>query len=136
MMRLARVGRDAVLVVRATPAPTRPGPARRSSAQVPLALDIRWRPRALTIVSARVILAGMSIKTSRVVGVILLGLLVALVLPMLDVNSTLSDFIAFAVVLVGVWVLSAREERRRRREAVARDEARAGGEASGRQGRP
>ncbi len=78
----------------------------------------------------------MRIKTSRVVGVILLGLLVALFLPMINVNSTLSDFIAFAVMLVGVWVLSEREEGRQRRGRVSRDEARAGGTASGREGRP
>ena len=83
----------------------------------------------------RVILAGMRIKTSRVVGVILLGLLVALFLPMINVNSTLSDFIAFAVMLVGVFVLRAQEERLQRRR-VARDEAGAGSTASGREGRP
>jgi len=75
----------------------------------------------------------MRIKTKRVVGVILLGLLVALFLPMIKVNSTLSDFIAFAVMLVGVWVLSEREEGRQRKGRVARDEARAGGAAPGRE---
>jgi hypothetical protein len=78
----------------------------------------------------------MRIKTIRVVGVILLGLLIALFLPMIDVNSTLSDFIAFAVMLVGVWVLSARAEGRQRRGAQARDEARASGAASGPTERP
>jgi hypothetical protein len=75
----------------------------------------------------KVILAGM-IKTSRVVGVILLGLLIALFLPALDVNSTLSVFIAFAVMLVVVSVLAARAEGRRSRGAIARDEARTSGE--------
>lgn len=46
----------------------------------------------------------MRTKASRVVGVILLGLRVGRFLPMAQVNSTLSDFIAFAVMLVGVWV--------------------------------
>jgi hypothetical protein len=78
----------------------------------------------------------MRIKTKRVVGVILLGLLVALFLPMIKVNSTLSDLIAFAVMLVGVWVLSEREEGRQRKGRVARDEARAGGTASEREGAP
>jgi hypothetical protein len=87
-------------------------------------------------VTYKVILAGMRIKTSRVVGVILLGLLVALFLPMINVNSTLSDFIAFAVMLVGVLVLRAQEERLQRKGRVARDEAGAGGTASGREGRP
>jgi hypothetical protein len=75
----------------------------------------------------------MRIKVNRVVGVILLGLLVALFLPTLNVNSTLSDFIAFAVMLVGVWVLWAQEERLQRRGRVARDEAGAGDTASGRE---
>jgi membrane protein implicated in regulation of membrane protease activity len=74
-----------------------------------------------------VILAGM-IKTGRVVGVMLLGLLVAVVLPALNVNSTLSVFIAFAVMLVVVSVLAARQEGRRSRGAIARDEARTSGE--------
>jgi hypothetical protein len=78
----------------------------------------------------------MGIKTNRVVGVVLLGLLVALFLPMVNVNSTLSDFIAFAVILVGVWVLSSRDEGRRRRGRVERDEARAGGAASGQEEGP
>ena len=86
--------------------------------------------------STRGILVGMRIKTSRVVGVILLGLLVALFLPMIKVNSTLSDFIAFAVMLMGVWVLSEREEGRQRRGRVARDEARSGGAAPGPTERP
>ena len=73
----------------------------------------------------------MRIKTSRVVGVILLGLLVALFLPIIKVNSTLSDFIAFAVMLMGVWVLSEREGGRQRRGRVARDEARSGDAAPG-----
>jgi hypothetical protein len=64
------------------------------------------------------------IKTSRVVGVILLGLVVALFLPALDVNSTLSVFISSAVMLVVVSVLAARAEGRRSRGAIARDEAR------------
>jgi hypothetical protein len=68
------------------------------------------------------------IKTSRVVGVMLLGFLVAVALPVLDVNSTLSVFIAFAVMLVIVAVLAARQEGRRSRGAIARDEARASGE--------
>ena len=68
------------------------------------------------------------IKTSRVVGVILLGLVVALFLPALDVNSTLSVFIAFAVMLVVVSVLAARAEGRRSRGAIERDEARSSGE--------
>ena len=76
------------------------------------------------------------IKTSRVVGVILLGLVVALFLPVFDVNSTLSVFIAFAVMLVVVSVLAARAEGRRSRGAIARDEARAGGAASGREEGP
>jgi hypothetical protein len=67
------------------------------------------------------------IKTSRVVGVILLGLVVALFLPVLDLNSTLSVFIAFAVMLVVVSVLAARAEGRRSRGAIARDEARSSG---------
>lgn len=75
----------------------------------------------------------MRIKVNRVVGVILLGLLVALFLPMLDVNSTLSDFIAFAVMLVGVWGLWVQEERLQRRGRVARDEAGAGGTTPGRE---
>ena len=74
-----------------------------------------------------VILAGM-IKTSRVVGVILVGFLVAVVLPALNVNSTLSVVIAFAAMLVVVAVLAARQEGRRSRGAIARDEARASGE--------
>lgn len=72
-------------------------------------------------------MAGMRIKASRVVGVILVGFLVAMILPMGNVNSTLSDFIAFAVMLVGVWILSVREQGRQRRGAQARDEARAAG---------
>jgi hypothetical protein len=75
----------------------------------------------------------MRIKVNRVVGVILLGLLVALFLPMLNVNSTVSDFIAFAVMLVGVWVLWAQEERLQRKGRIARDEAGAGGTAYGRE---
>jgi hypothetical protein len=71
------------------------------------------------------------IKTSRVVGVILLGLVVAFFLPVFEVNSTLSVFIAFAVMLVVVSVLAARAEGRRGRGAIARDEARASGAASG-----
>jgi hypothetical protein len=64
------------------------------------------------------------IKTGRVVGVILVGLVVALILPALEVNSTLSVFIAFALMLVVVSVLAARAEGRRSRRAIARDEAR------------
>jgi hypothetical protein len=64
------------------------------------------------------------IKTSRVVGVIVLGLLIALLLPALDVNSTLSVFIAGAVMLGLVSVLAMRAEGRRSRGAIARDEAR------------
>jgi hypothetical protein len=64
------------------------------------------------------------IKTGRVVGVILLGLVVALILPALEVNSTLSVFIAFALMLVVVSVLAARAEGQRSRRAIARDEAR------------
>jgi hypothetical protein len=67
------------------------------------------------------------IKTSRVVGVIVLGLLIALFLPALDVNSTLSVFIAGAVMLAVVWVLAARAEGRRSRGAIARDESRTSG---------
>jgi hypothetical protein len=76
-----------------------------------------------TAAARRVILAGM-IKTGRVVGVILLGLVVALILPALEVNSTLSVFIAFALMLVVVSVLAARAEGQRSRRAIARDEAR------------
>lgn len=78
----------------------------------------------------------MGIKTSRVVGVILLGLLIVLVLPAMNVDSTLSAVIAFALMLVAVWVLSARREGVRRRGAVARDEARAGGGAPRRDSHP
>jgi membrane protein implicated in regulation of membrane protease activity len=68
------------------------------------------------------------IKTSRVVVVMVLGLLIALFLPALDVNWTLSVFIAFAVMLAVVSVLAARAEGRRSRGAIARDEARSSGE--------
>jgi hypothetical protein len=78
----------------------------------------------------------MGIKTNRVVAVILLGLLVVLVLPEMNVNSMLSDVIAFALMLVAVWVLSARVERGQREGRAARDEARTGAGASGRDGRP
>jgi membrane protein implicated in regulation of membrane protease activity len=73
-----------------------------------------------------VILAGM-IKTSRVVAVIFLGLVVALLLPAFEVNWTLSVFIAFAVMLVVVSVLATRAEGRRSKGAIARDEARTSG---------
>ena len=78
----------------------------------------------------------MGIKASRVVGVIFVGLLIVLVLPAMDVNSTLSAVIAFSLMLVAVWVLSARREGVRRRGAIARDEARAGGTDSGRDSNP
>ena len=81
----------------------------------------------LTAGAKRVILAGM-IKTSRVVGVIVLGLLIALFLPALDVNSTLSVFIAGAVMFAVVSVLATRAEGRRSRGAIARDEARTSGD--------
>lgn len=67
------------------------------------------------------------IKTSRVVGVIVLGLLIALFLPALEVGSTLSVFIAGAVMLAVVSVLAMRAEGRRSRGAIARDEARTSG---------
>jgi membrane protein implicated in regulation of membrane protease activity len=67
------------------------------------------------------------IKTSRVVGVIFLGLVVALLLPAFEVNWTLSVFIAFAVMLVVVSVLATRAEGRRSKGAIARDEARTSG---------
>jgi uncharacterized membrane protein len=69
------------------------------------------------------------IKTSRVVGVMVLGLLIALVLPALDVNWMFSVFIAFGVMLAVISVLAARAEGRRSRGAIARDEARSSGKA-------
>lgn len=78
----------------------------------------------------------MGIKTSRVVAVILLGLLIVLVLPAMGLNAALSAVIAFALMLVAVWVLAARREGVRRRGAIRRDEARAGGPASGRDAHP
>jgi hypothetical protein len=67
------------------------------------------------------------IKTSRVIGLIVLGLFLALVLPELNVNRTLSLFIAFAVMLVVVLVLAARQEGRRAKGVRERDEARSSG---------
>jgi membrane protein implicated in regulation of membrane protease activity len=67
------------------------------------------------------------IKTSRVIGIVGLGLFLALVLPELNVNSTLSIFIAFAVMLVVVLVLAARQEGQRTKGVRERDEARASG---------
>jgi hypothetical protein len=66
-------------------------------------------------------------KTSRVIGVILLGLVIALVLPELNINSTLSVFIAFAVMLVVVSVLAVRQEGLRSRGVREREEARSSG---------
>jgi hypothetical protein len=74
----------------------------------------------------------MGIKTSRVVSVIVIGLLIVLVLPAMNVDATLSAVIAFTLMLVAIWVLAARREGVRQRDAVARDEARSGGSASGR----
>jgi hypothetical protein len=67
------------------------------------------------------------IKTSRVIGVIVLGLVLALALPEMNVNSTLSLFIAFAVMLVVVLVLAARQEGQRTKGVRERDEGRASG---------
>jgi lysylphosphatidylglycerol synthetase-like protein (DUF2156 family) len=78
----------------------------------------------------------MGIKASRVVGVIVIGLLIVLVLPAMNVNATLSAVIAFTLMLVAIWVLAARREGARRRDAVARDEARSGGSAGGRDASP
>ena len=78
----------------------------------------------------------MGIKTSRVVAVIVLGLLIVLILPAMDMDPTLAAVIAFALMFVAVWVLSARREGVRRRDAAARDEARAGGSAPRRDASP
>ena len=61
------------------------------------------------------------------IGVIVLGTVLTLVLPELNVNSILSVFIAFAVMLVVVLVMAARQEGRRTKGVRERDEARASG---------